>query len=162
MSASIRAAAADFDREAWAADARRLHAALAELAPEAVTRWAPTVRHADGSLTNAGPLYPDELLALWPLLERAGVTVTPVDYLSWGRSNPRFAFASHLAQAPLEDVATWFVSLRRAERFCDGAWGAALTEGRLLPALARLIALVPELPYDGARSPWASARKAAS
>ena len=153
--------AAAYDRAAWAADARRLHAELSALETATSRRWSPTVRRPDGVLTNAGPIYPPALLALWPLLERAGVAVTPADWMAW--SQARLGFAKDraaLEQAPLEDVAMWFLALLRSERFGDGNWGAALDGGGLLDVLDRLIALSPELPYDGARSPWASVRKA--
>lgn len=134
---------AAFEHDAWTTDAAGLLDGLRGLRSEDFCKWEPH------------PVYAPHEAQLWALLARAGVAVTPARWADWAKQSPLPHEAGAFDDAALEDVALFFIALRRAERFSDGAIGTAFDEGRLVAGLARLIELSRQLPYDGHASPWA-------
>jgi hypothetical protein len=87
------------------------------------------------------PSYTARFDRLWPALAEAGFDPGAVlDYVSWqaGRAPETTDTVAAMSSA---DLRHFVVAMRRAERFCDGAWISLLRSGLLLAALRRARAL---------------------
>lgn len=102
-------------------------------------------RGADGVLVHQFP-YATYVASVGRMWEAAGALgwLKGYDYVEWVRATPEDRRSpAAIAGMDRADAERALVSIRRAERFCEGAWGGAIESGHLRAALARMLDLTP-------------------